>query len=141
MILSAFLLAALVKLLIETESPRLCAGIYGAMLLVLSVFSWLTERASLSTAILSFLLGTLWGVLYFSVLNQFDFGTSQWWTFMLVGLFVPALATAAFRWVLSVTWLAHMGVDCFTHFTPVTVAAARSRRGHLLADHGGDGPR
>ena len=123
MVLSAIFLAALAKLLIETENPKLCAAVYGGIVLVTSMFTWLIGRLTLTAAILTFALGTIWAFIYFSVLNQFDFGTTPWWAFLIVGMFVPTVATAAFRWLLTVTWLAHLGGGLFTQITPANIVA------------------
>ena len=88
MVLKAALIAALVKLLVETENPLLCAGIYavGGFLLGLifgSVFG-VSIPALLLAAVLAFVLAYV----YFWLLNRIETLSFPWWTVLAVGLLI-----------------------------------------------------
>src|SRR5262249_4268121 len=99
MIVSALLLAGLVKVLIETENPQLCAGIYSALLLFYLFVGYYLGQYGVLMAIGAFVLGAGWALLYFRALNRLEFGTGTWWLFLIVGLLVPDLVQALCRWL------------------------------------------
>ena len=94
MIVSALFLAGLVKVLIETENPQLCAGIYSTLLLFYLFVGYYLGQYGLLIAIVAFVLGSGWALVYFRALNRLEFGTGTWWLFLIGGLFVPSLVQA-----------------------------------------------
>lgn len=84
MVFKVALLAALVKMLLATRSPFLCAGIYAMAGLIIAFFSGATlETVILGTAI-SFLLASI----YFWLLHRHEDTTLLFWGIFITGVFV-----------------------------------------------------
>ncbi len=78
------LLVGLVKLLIETEKPFVCSGIYaGAHLLFGMLLSAETSAVIVGTLI-SFGLASL----YFWLLQRSEAGSGMWWAWLVGGLLI-----------------------------------------------------
>lgn len=85
-IIEIFIVIALVRLLIATDKPFLCSGIYGVVICLLGMaFAGPTASVFISGAI-AFALGSL----YFWLLDRFSEGII-WWVIMLVGMFMVML--------------------------------------------------
>ena len=83
MILKILILAALVKLLISTDKPLLCSGMYTVFLAVFSLISGVPVLGVLIGAFIVF--GAT--LLFFWVLNKFDPGSGVWWLVAVLGVF------------------------------------------------------
>lgn len=81
----ALVLAVLVTLLIETEKPRLCAGLYTALVLVFQVASLLGGNPDWRGAVLAVLVAFALSYAYFWVLNRIETGSWSWWCVLLGG--------------------------------------------------------
>jgi hypothetical protein len=81
MIIKFVLLAALVRILLITDNPLLCSGIYTAVVFILSLVGGAPLPAILIVCAIVF------GVsfLYFYLLNRFDSGTVIWWVIAIAG--------------------------------------------------------
>ena len=82
MIIKCILLAALIRLLIASEQPFLCSGIYAAVALVFGLAFGGKFPAVLISASIAFVLASL----YFWLLNRLDFGSFVWWLVALLGI-------------------------------------------------------
>ena len=83
--LFALTLAALVKLLIASESPRLCAGLYTAFVSAIVVLGILAGSTTIGEAALSVLLAFAISFSYFWVLNRLELMSGLWWIVLLGG--------------------------------------------------------
>lgn len=81
----ALILAILVKLLIETENPRLCAGFYATLVLVAETIALLTGYSTWYRALLTVLLALSLSYAYFWVLDRIETGSLPWWVVLLGG--------------------------------------------------------
>jgi len=89
--LYAFVLAVLVKLLIETESPRLCAGFFATVVLVGEVAVALAGRSAWYWPILAVPTAFCLSYAYFGLLNRIETASLPWWVVLLGGALVPFL--------------------------------------------------
>jgi hypothetical protein len=76
-------LIGMIRLLIATDRPRLCAGIYGSVAIVSALLSGESVPSALFVGLLAFLLS---GV-YFWLLKRFD-GGLLWWVVLVVGFLI-----------------------------------------------------
>ena len=74
--MSWLLLIVLIKVLLTTESPGLCAGIYAGATAALA----LVTGAALSPALLGGLFSLIWSFGYFWVLQRLTDTTLPWWS-------------------------------------------------------------
>ena len=95
-ILQIAVLIGLIKLLIETEKPLLCAGIYAGLTLLLgAIFGAPIIALLISTAIaFGYSFGWFW------LLVRVGEGT-LWWVVLIGGLLVPAVARFALASVVA----------------------------------------
>ena len=82
MLIRIFLIIALIKLLIDTEKPLLCAGIYGAASFVLGLWGLPAEMAAIRGAI-----GFGLSFVYFWLLDKFE-ESGFFWVIMIVGIVI-----------------------------------------------------
>jgi len=82
MIFRLLLLVGLIRLLIETNKPFLCSGIYGAVVAVFALISGHGVGA-LVAGVWAFLLSSV----YFWLLDRFD-GSILFWVIMVLGLLI-----------------------------------------------------
>ena len=82
MIIKILILAALIRLLIATDKPFLCAGIYAAVAFIFGLLMGANFFVLLIASVISFALASL----YFWLLNRVDVGTAVWWLIAIVGL-------------------------------------------------------
>lgn len=86
LILKVLVLVALLKLLINTERPGLCAGIYTVIVLLLNLMAGVGFIATiLGTAIAGAL-----AFAYFWLLNHFR-DTAIFWLILIIGLFIGVI--------------------------------------------------
>jgi hypothetical protein len=81
LILKVFVVAGLLKLLIETNQPLLCSGLYGGVVFVVDtmVFGfWIAVLLGL----LAFALATA----YFWLLDRLEGAGALWWLVMIIGM-------------------------------------------------------
>ena len=78
------LLAGLIRLLIATEKPFLCSGIYAGIALIFG----LAFGASILAALISATIGFALASLYFWLLNRLDDGSLVWWLVAVVGVVI-----------------------------------------------------
>lgn len=83
--LYAVVLAVLVKLLIATESPRLCAGFFTAVVAIGQAVGVVAGASPWSEAILAVLAGFVLSYGYFWLLNRFEAGSLPWWMVLVGG--------------------------------------------------------
>jgi hypothetical protein len=83
-LLNILLLCALIKLLMETESPLLCASLYTGV----SAFFNLLFGAPWSAILISGALSFGLAFLYFWLLDRFEDGSAIWWVILIGGIFV-----------------------------------------------------
>ena len=83
LLIKALVLAALIKLLMATEKPSLCAGIYAAGVLLLMIGFGVPFGGQYVRVPLAF--GLAW--LYFAGLNATE-GTYLFWVILIVGLMI-----------------------------------------------------
>jgi len=81
----ALVLAVLVKLLIETEKPLLCAGFYAALVLVFQVAALLAGDPDWRGGVLAVLAAFVLSYAYFWALNRIETGSWPWWCVLLGG--------------------------------------------------------
>jgi hypothetical protein len=82
MIFRILLLVGLIRLLIETNKPFLCSGIYAAAVTVFALISGHGVKA-LVAGVWAFLLSSA----YFWLLDRFD-GSILFWIIMILGLLI-----------------------------------------------------
>ncbi|MEZ7279788.1 hypothetical protein [Pseudoalteromonas sp. 68 DY56-GL68] len=81
LIFKILILVALLKLLINTERPSLCAGIYTAIVLLFNLMFGLGFITSIVGAVISGVLA----LIYFWLLNHFR-DTAIFWLVLILGL-------------------------------------------------------
>jgi hypothetical protein len=84
MIIKVILLAALVRLLMATEKPFLCSGIYAGIGLVFGLALGGSVLAAFLSATIAFALASL----YFWLLNRLESGSAVWWVVALGGILI-----------------------------------------------------
>jgi hypothetical protein len=82
MIIKCILLAALVRLLIATEKPFLCSGLYAVVPLLLGLAMQRPWERLLTSAGVVFILASI----YFWLLNRLDEGSAVWWVIAIAGI-------------------------------------------------------
>ncbi len=75
MIIKFVIIAALVRLLIMTDNPWLCSGIYTAIIFILSLISGAALVPALIATAITFVIVSI----YFLLLNRFETGSAIWW--------------------------------------------------------------
>lgn len=86
LVLKVFLIVALIKILLITDQPFLCSGLYaGVMLLLVLAFG-----APLAAALLVALIGFVGASIYFWLLSRFEDSGLIWWLILIAGLVVGA---------------------------------------------------
>ena len=78
-----FLLVALLKLLMNTRKPLLCAGLYAGLSFVFAILIGPGLISAVINGVISFALAAV----YFGLLNRFDDGFA-YWSIMVVGLLI-----------------------------------------------------
>lgn len=84
MFIKLLLLAALIRLLIATEKPFLCSGIYAGIALLFGVFFGGSLLGAVIVGGIAFGLASL----YFWILDRLDTGSVVWWAVALGGLLI-----------------------------------------------------
>ena len=81
MICKIFLLAVLVRLLIATDKPFLCSGLYAGVIFIFGLILGPFQAALVSAAV-----GFLLTSIYFWLLDRFDTSPVLWWIIAVVGV-------------------------------------------------------
>lgn len=84
MVVKVLILAALIRLLLATENPFLCSGIYAAVGLVFALITGATFVAAIIGAAISLVFATI----YFWLLNRFELRTGLFWAIAALGIFL-----------------------------------------------------
>ena len=84
MIIKFILLAALVRLLLATDKPFLCSGIYAGVAFLLGLIFGNPFLVVLIHASISFLLASV----YFWLLDKLDGSEVLWWLVAIVGIVI-----------------------------------------------------
>ena len=87
MIIKIIILAALVKLLISTDKPLLCSGIYTIAMLVLA----LIQAIPPGTLVIFVVICAVASTGFFFLLNRMNTGSGLWWLVAVAGCFLVAL--------------------------------------------------
>jgi hypothetical protein len=87
----AFVLAAFVKLLLVTESPWLCAGLYAGLAAIGAVIAVLEGGTNVPAALLTLALVSGVACAYFWSLSRIERGTGTWWAVLLAGAVIMAI--------------------------------------------------
>ena len=87
-IIKVIVLSAMVRLLVLTSKPWLCAGIYGVCTLVLAIVSG-EKIARVMTMTALALVATC---IYFWLLDRIETSTILWWVVAIIGLPLVLLA-------------------------------------------------
>lgn len=82
MIIKFILLAALIRLLIATDKPFLCSGIYAGVALVFG----LAFGGKVLAVLISVGIGFVLASIYFWLLNRLDSGSVVWWLVAILGI-------------------------------------------------------
>ncbi len=82
MIIKCILLAALIRLLIATDKPLLCSGLYAGVGLVFG----LAFGGRIPAVLISVGIGFVLASVYFWVLNRLDSGSVVWWLVAVLGI-------------------------------------------------------
>jgi hypothetical protein len=83
LIFKILVLVALVRLLIATNKPWVCAGVYAGIAAVSAMMS----TGNLTTALVTTGIGFFGSGVYFWLLNRFD-GSFIWWIILVVGIVI-----------------------------------------------------
>jgi hypothetical protein len=83
LIFRVLILVGLIRLLIETNKPFLCSGIYGAV----AALGALMSGGGLTGLAVAGALGFVMSSVYFWLLNYLD-GSFLWWVVMVLGLLI-----------------------------------------------------
>lgn len=86
-IIKTLILAALVKLLISTDKPLLCSGVYTLAMLVLA----LIHAVPLATMVIFVLICAIASTGFFFILNRMETGSGLWWLVAVAGCMLVAL--------------------------------------------------
>jgi len=89
--LYAFVLAAFVKLLLLTESPRFEAGLYTAVVAIGAVVAVAAGEVSVAAALLGLVLSGAFAFAYFWSLLRLKPGTGTWWGVLVGGALLAAI--------------------------------------------------
>jgi len=84
MIIKFILLAVLIRLLIETDKPFLCSGIYAGIAFFLGLILGHPFLSVLIATSISFLLASI----YFWLLDKLDGYEILWWLVAIVGILI-----------------------------------------------------
>ena len=84
MLIKGLVLAAFIRLLIATDKPFLCSGLYAALVFVLGLIGGAKILFLLILTIVAFALASL----YFWLLDRVEAGTPLWWVIAVVGLLI-----------------------------------------------------
>jgi hypothetical protein len=84
LILKAILIVALVRVLMLTDKPLLCSGLYTAVVFLLGMAFGAPMEALLIGAVIAFLLSSL----YFWLLSRFEDSGLLWWVILIAGLVI-----------------------------------------------------
>jgi hypothetical protein len=84
MIVKVLILAALVRLLIATNNPFMCSGIYAAVGFIFALISGAGFLAAILGGAISFVMATIW----FWLLNRFEDRTAIFWFIAALGIFL-----------------------------------------------------
>jgi len=87
MILNIVILVALVRLLIATDKPFLCSGIYTGAAVIFKIILGTKLLPLLIAAVIVLALSSF----YFWLLNRLDYGTLLWWVFAIFGMAVGVI--------------------------------------------------
>ena len=82
MLIKGLVLAAFIRLLIATDKPFLCSGLYAALVFVLGLIGGAKLLFLVILTIVAFALASL----YFWLLDRVETGTPLWWVIAVVGL-------------------------------------------------------
>lgn len=82
LILKIFMLIALIKILLATDKPFLCAGLYTGVIFVLGLAFGNPIEVMLIAAVISFVLASV----YFWLLSRFEDSGFVWWLILIAGL-------------------------------------------------------
>lgn len=82
LILNIFILVALIKLLLSTDKPVLCAGIYAGLAFLFSLMTF-----PLGVAVLAGAIRFVLAFIYFWLLSKFE-GSGLWWLILIGGLLI-----------------------------------------------------
>ncbi len=83
MIFNVLILAGLIKLLLITENPFLCAGVYSGLRFLIALIFGYPLLPTLIASAISFALA----LLYFWLLNRFQ-GSAIFWLVLILGLVI-----------------------------------------------------
>ena len=86
MILNALFYAAIVRLLIATDKPFLCSGLYAFLILAMGFLSVQVEQATYMQLLIATAVGFTVSSTIFVLLSKTD-GTA-WWTVLILGALV-----------------------------------------------------
>jgi len=81
------IIAALIKLLVVTDKPLLCAGLYTSVVFALSAVSMMGGRCSLLALLVATVISFVLSTLYFFLLSRFSEGI-LFWVIAIVGIFI-----------------------------------------------------
>ena len=84
MIIKFVLLAGLVRLLLATDKPFLCSGIYAAVAFFFGLILGHSFLTVLLSASISFVLASI----YFWLLDRLDGSEALWWLVAVVGILI-----------------------------------------------------
>jgi hypothetical protein len=82
LILKLFVLVALIKLLLATDKPFLCSGLYAGLVFLFGLMYG--PVAALVAGVISFVLSSI----YFWLLSKFEGAGLLWWVILIGGLLI-----------------------------------------------------
>ena len=82
MIVKVLILAALVKLLLATNKPFLCSGIYAAVSFIFPLMTGKGFLVAIITGTVAFVLASIW----FWLLNRFEDRPGVFWCIVVLGI-------------------------------------------------------
>lgn len=85
MIIYAIVIAVLIKLLLATENPLLCAGFAAGFAAVSAGLGVFSGHTTVFWALAAVLLTFLCSLAYFWVLDRMKTGSFEWWIVLLAG--------------------------------------------------------
>lgn len=86
-ILKVFLVIALIKILMITDQPFLCSGLYAGLVLLLALAFGNAMQVALLAALIGFVLASI----YFWLLSRFEGSGLLWWVILIAGLVVGVI--------------------------------------------------